>query len=64
MKSFRVLISTSRLRDSFNLESHKGTNEVDHNTYNTKELVLKNPLGIRIDHIFYATSDGYNVSSN
>lgn len=58
--SYKVLLFTSKMIDSCQDDSI-GTNECKHNSYTPKTLGEKNPIGIRIDHIFVRSSELYDV---
>ena len=57
--AYRVLLSTSKMKDSFNQKQSRftGTHEYAYNTYSNGEVTAKKPEGIRIDYILYRESD-------
>ncbi|KAH8418268.1 hypothetical protein KR222_007642 [Zaprionus bogoriensis] len=54
--SYKVLLYTSKMRDSCQSDSFR-TNECGRNSYTSARALAKNPLGIRIDHIFVRSAD-------
>lgn len=58
--SYKVLLFNSKMLDACQ-EENIGTNECKHNSYTPKTLGEKNPIGIRIDHIFIRSSDQYDA---
>ncbi|KAH8278223.1 hypothetical protein KR044_002918, partial [Drosophila immigrans] len=58
--SYKVLLYTSKMRDSCASDNIR-TNECGRNSYTPARLLTKNPLGIRIDHIFVRGADHINA---
>lgn len=58
--SYKVLLYTSKMTDSCASDSFR-TNECGRNSYTSKRALDKNPLGIRIDHIFVRGADNINA---
>ncbi|XP_032573621.1 putative neutral sphingomyelinase [Drosophila sechellia] len=58
--SYKVLLYTSKMLDSCDSDSFR-TNECEHNSYTSKQARERNPLGIRIDHIFVRGGDHVNA---
>lgn len=54
--SYKVLLYTSKMRDSCQSDTFR-TNECGRNSYTSPRALTKNPLGIRIDHIFVRSAD-------
>lgn len=54
--SYKVLLLTSKMTDSCVSDSFR-TNECSRNSYTSASALAKNPLGIRIDHIFVRGAD-------
>lgn len=54
--SYKVLLYTSKMRDSCQSDTFR-TNECGRNSYTSARALAKNPLGIRIDHIFVRSAD-------
>ncbi|XP_032599156.1 putative neutral sphingomyelinase [Drosophila grimshawi] len=54
--SYKVLLYTSKMQDSCASDAFR-TNECARNSYTSKRALAKNPLGIRIDHIFVRSAD-------
>ncbi|XP_030372724.1 putative neutral sphingomyelinase [Scaptodrosophila lebanonensis] len=54
--SYKVLLYTSKMQDSCASDAFR-TNECGRNSYTSKRSLAKNPLGIRIDHIFVRGAD-------
>ncbi|TDG47170.1 hypothetical protein AWZ03_006435 [Drosophila navojoa] len=54
--SYKVLLLTSKMTDSCASDSLR-TNECSRNSYTSASALAKNPLGIRIDHIFVRGAD-------
>ncbi|XP_023170648.2 putative neutral sphingomyelinase [Drosophila hydei] len=53
---YKVLLLTSKMTDSCASDSLR-TNECSRNSYTSSRALIKNPLGIRIDHIFVRGAD-------
>lgn len=58
--SYKVLLYTSKMRDSCQSDTFR-TNECGRNSYTSSRALTKNPLGIRIDHIFVRSADHIKV---
>ncbi|XP_034110526.1 putative neutral sphingomyelinase [Drosophila albomicans] len=58
--SYKVLLYTSKMKDSCASDTIR-TNECGRNSYTSPRLLEKNPLGIRIDHIFVRGADHINA---
>ncbi|XP_017862993.1 PREDICTED: putative neutral sphingomyelinase [Drosophila arizonae] len=54
--TYKVLLLTSKMTDSCVSDSFR-TNECSRNSYTSASALAKNPLGIRIDHIFVRGAD-------
>lgn len=54
--TYKVLLYTSKMKDSCASDTIR-TNECGRNSYTSARALAKNPLGIRIDHIFVRGAD-------
>ncbi|XP_055376554.1 putative neutral sphingomyelinase [Condylostylus longicornis] len=58
--SYKTILHTSKMNDCCPYEDI-GTNECIRNSYSTTEAIKKNPVGLRIDHIFARAFKKYTV---
>jgi len=58
--TYKVLLYTSKMKDSCGSDTIR-TNECGRNSYTSPRALEKNPLGIRIDHIFVRGADHINA---
>ncbi|KAL7732622.1 hypothetical protein ACLKA6_013552 [Drosophila palustris] len=58
--TYKVLLYTSKMKDSCASDTIR-TNECGRNSYTSQRALIKNPLGIRIDHIFVRGADHINA---
>lgn len=59
--AYRILVSTSKLIDSFDGVKYIGTNECAKNSYTNSATIKNLPNGKRIDYIMYGNSDRYKT---
>ncbi|GAB0092385.1 Putative neutral sphingomyelinase [Sergentomyia squamirostris] len=60
--AYRLLLSSSELRDSYQTTAQHGTNEIARNPYTCQESKLNAPDGKRIDYILYRVGKGSRVN--
>ncbi|XP_055682928.1 putative neutral sphingomyelinase [Lutzomyia longipalpis] len=61
--AYRVLLSTSQLRDAYQKGAPHGTNECPRNPYTSLESHQTIPDGKRIDYILYRVGDGSRLAN-